>query len=156
MPTMVFVPVSRADAVALRGGADLGVRAGCAVTPGLVAALGGDTSDEEREFAALSTAGVLALLSTDEGCRLVLAAGVDPGQVSEAAGGEGEVGVRDLRWDQVRALFADEPAAETLVAAAQTAVKGLDLGAALEVPAVVELLDGADLLWFDPAELDQL
>ena len=42
MPTMIFVPLSRADAVALRAGADLGVQAGCAVTPGLVAAWAGD------------------------------------------------------------------------------------------------------------------
>lgn len=156
MPIMIFVPASRADTVALRAGADLGVRAGCAVTPGLVAALGGETSAEETEFVALSTAGVLALLTTAETRRLVIAAEVDDSQVSEADAGQGEVGVRGVRWDQVRALFADERAVESLVAGARDAVTGLTLAAALEAPAVVEMLDGADLLWFDPAELDQL
>jgi hypothetical protein len=156
MPTMVFVPLSRADAVALRDGADLGVRAGCAVTPGLVAALGGQIADEEYEFAALSNAGVLALLTTDQARRLVVAAEVDGGQLSEAGAGEGQVRVRDLRWEQVQALFANEPEAEPLVSAAREAATGLSLAAALEVPAVGELLDGTDLLWFDPAELDQL
>ena len=47
-------------------------------------------------------------------------------------------------------------AVESLVAGARDAVTGLTLAAALEAPAVVEMLDGADLLWFDPAELDQL
>jgi hypothetical protein len=155
MPTMVFVPLGRADAVGLRDGADLGVRPGCAVTPGLAAAVGADSSGEELQFAALSNAGVLALSTTDQVRRLVIAAEVDAGQV-DTGDDEGEVPVRDLRWGQVQALFADEPEAEALVAAARSAVAGLALAAALEDPAVVELLAGADLLWFDPAELDQL
>jgi hypothetical protein len=155
MPTMAFVPLSRADAVALRNGADLGVRAGCAVTPGLAAAVGADSSAEELQFAALSNAGVLVLLTTDQARRLVIAAEVDERQVN-AGDGEGEVRVRDLRCGQVEALFVDEPEAEGLVATARSAVTGLALAAALEDSAVVELLDHADLLWFDPEELDRL
>ncbi len=155
MPTMAFVPLSRAHAVALRDGADLGVQAGCAVTPGFAVAAGADSSAEELQFAALSNAGVLALSTTDQARRLVIAAEVDAGQVDDGDG-EGVVRVRDLRWDQVQALFADEPEAEALVAAARSAVTGLALTASLEDPAVAELLDGADLLWFAPEELDRL
>ena len=86
----------------------------------------------------------------------MIAAEVDDAQVSEAGASEGEVGVRDVRWGQVQALFADEPGLERLVAGARAAGSGLTLAAALEAPAVIELVDGADLLWFDPAELDQL
>ena len=71
--------------------------------------------------------------------------------------GEGEVRVRDVRWEQgAGACSPTKRGLEPLVAAARSAASGLTLAAALEVPAVVELVDGADLLWFDPAELDQL
>jgi hypothetical protein len=66
--------------------------------------------------------------------------------------------VRDLRWSQVRALFADEAEAAEAVLRARAALaesgEGYTLAAALEVPAVGKLLDNHDLLWFAPEELD--
>ncbi|MFN8136587.1 MAG: hypothetical protein U0R79_03280 [Propionicimonas sp.] len=56
----------------------------------------------------------------------------------------GEVDVRDLPFSAVQSLFADEPGAATLVAAAAQAPHE-DL-AQVDAPAVVALLEGADLL----------
>jgi hypothetical protein len=157
---MVFVPASRDDALALRAGADIGERPGCAVTQALMTALGAQTTLEEAEFAALSNAGVLALLPGSSGRRLVMAAEVEPGQVSDPGGQYGEVTVSDLSWSQVQALFSDEPNASEAVAAARRAVvDGQDeraLAAVLDISEVAELLDAYDLLWFAPDEVDQL
>jgi hypothetical protein len=157
---VAFVPVSWDDALALRAGADLGPRRACAVTPRLLAELGGQTSVEEAEFAALSNAGVLALLLSSAVRRLVLAAELQSGQVADHDGAHGEVVVSGISWVQVRALFVDEPEASVAVAAARHAIvdghSEPTLAAALESPEVGGLLNVSDLLWFAPEELDQL
>jgi hypothetical protein len=61
----------------------------------------------------------------------------------------------------VRALFADEPDALEAVALAREAVAGRGsaeegLATALAAPEVTLVLDRYDLLWFAPAEFDQL
>ncbi len=107
-----FVPVTFHDSRLLRDGADLGPRRGCAATSGLAASLGPGTLPEEVDYATLNAAGVLALAVGSDALRLVLAVEVEPEQVVEMPGSDGEVTVTDLRWSQVRALFADERAAE--------------------------------------------
>ena len=84
---------------------------GCAATPSLVASMEADTLIEEAEYAALSYAGVLSLVLKPGWPRLVVAAEVQPDQLTDLGGPLGEVEVRGLTWHQVRALFADEPAA---------------------------------------------
>ncbi len=59
---MIFVPASHDDARALRSGRDLATAPGCAATDSLIAALGPGSSTEEAEYAALSNAGVLAIM----------------------------------------------------------------------------------------------
>lgn len=144
MSVLVFVPLDRAAASALRSGTDLGPRPGWAPTSGLAASLGPEAVDEEVEFAALSQAGVLALVTTGDPLRLVLAADVEPGQVDDPGEDPGLVGVRGLRWSQVGSVFADDPAAAGAVHRARTAGE------------VDALLDAYDLLWFSPDELDGL
>jgi hypothetical protein len=156
MTSLVFVPVDRADAVALRAGADLGSRPCCAPTPRLAGALEPEVVTEEVEFAALSNAGVLALSAGSDPLRLVVAADVADGQVTDREGELGEVTVARLHWSQVQALFADEPAAAALVAQARAESAELSLSEALATEAVAALHDGFDLLWFAPEELDQL
>ena len=156
MTSLVFIPVDRADAVALRAGAELGNRPGCAPTAGLAGALEPDAGAEEVEFAALSNAGVLALSAGSNPLRLVLAADVADGQVTDRGSDLGEVTVAGLRWAQVQALFADEPAAEPAVARARADSAGLGLAEALATGSVAALLSEVDLLWFAPEELDQL
>jgi len=128
MTQLVFVPVTRAEAQALRSGAGLGVRAGCAATPSLTRAAGPDAVPEEVEYAALSYAGGIARTLEDGAAGLVLAADVDPAQITDEQTERGEVTVADLTWSQVQSLFADEPEAE----------------------------EDVDLLWFGVDELDQL
>ena len=128
MTSLVFVALYWADAVALRSGADLGPRTGCAPTEELARRLGPDADREEVEYAALHQAGEYAPATTAR--RLVLAADVEPAQLAGAGDGWGGVTVAGLRWSQVSALFADEPGA-------------------------TGDHDG-DLLWFAPQELDQL
>lgn len=153
---LIFVPVLHPDAVSLRAGRDLDARAGCAAMPSLVRALGVETSIEEAEFAALSNAGVLALLSASGSSRLVVAAEVAQAQLEDRQSEEGELEVSGLAWPQVQALFADEPAAAEAVARAQQATRSGGLAEALETPAVLELLESYDLLWFAVEELDEL
>ena len=156
MTSLVFVPVDRAEARALRAGADLGDRPGCAPTAGLAGGLEPTADTEEVEFAALSYAGVLALRAGSDPRRLVLAADVADGQVTDRGSELGEVTVAGLRWTQVQALFADEPAAGRAVARARGDVAGLDLVEAVAIEAVAAMQGEFDLLWFATNELDQL
>jgi hypothetical protein len=153
---MAYLPLSPAAAAALHGGQDPGPSRACAATPTFTVALGADTSPDEADFAALSQAGVLALLVDPGPQRLVLAVDVKPAQVRDLQTPTGEVEVSGLRWSQVQSLFSDEAEAATAVASAWEATKGLtELSEALAIPAVGELLDTHDLLWFGVDELDQ-
>jgi hypothetical protein len=163
MTQLTFVPVRTDEALALRRGSGLAVRTGCAATPSLLVALEADATEpesaiEEAEFAALSYAGVLDLFQGSGPVRLVLAADLESAQLTGGDSPYGEVHVRDLRWSQVRALFADEAEAAESVLRARAALaesgEGYTLATALEVPAVGKLLDNHDLLWFAPEELD--
>jgi hypothetical protein len=156
MAQMIFVPVTRDEAQALRSGTAANHYPGCAATPSLVASMDADSAIEEVEYAALSNAGVLALVLKPNAPRLVVAAEMREEQVKDLSGPHGEIEVRGLAWAQVRALFADEPGALEAVTLAGKAVAGQRLAAALVAPEVAAVLDGYDLLWFAPEELDQL
>lgn len=153
---LVYVPLNPALARTLRTSGPIGALNGCAATEEFVRGLGPGVSQEEAEYAALTNAGVLGLVSDGGAKRLVLAADVDSEHLATRGGAAGQVLVHDLRWPQVTALFADEAAAADLVARAGAAVAGRSLADALASSEVGELLDEYDLLWFDPAELDQL
>lgn len=131
MTALVFVPLDWAAAAALRSGADLGPRSGCAPGAELARRVGPDADPEEVEYAALNQASAYAVQTAD---RLVLAADVDADQLVEAGDGWGGVTATGLRWSQVSALFADEPPAATAAGG----------------------VDDRDLLWFAPEELDRL
>jgi len=152
---LVFVPLDREAAYALRAGTDLGPRPGCAPTAALAASVGPEAVAEEIEFAALSHAGVLALTSAADPIRLVLAADVAAGQVDGTGDDLGQVTITRLRWPQVQSLFADEPEAAVAVARARAAADGLTLAETLDRDEVNALLDAYDLLWFAPDELDR-
>jgi hypothetical protein len=156
MTFLVFVPLDRAEATALRAGADLGARPGCAPTAGLADSLGPAAVAEEVEFAALNHAGVLALGAGSDPLRLVLAADVADDQVTDRGNELGEVTVGGLRWAQVQALFADESAAAPPVARARVQLAEVDPADAGAIEAVAALQGEFDLLWFAPDELDQL
>ena len=132
MTALVFVPLDWADAVALRAGADLGPRIGCAPTAELARRVGPDADPEEVEYAALHQAGEYAAENRQR--RVVLAADVESAQLVEAGDGWGGVTATGLRWSQVSALFADE----------------------LPPAKAASVVDDRDLLWFAPEELDQL
>jgi hypothetical protein len=156
MSEMVFVPMTWNAAVDLRSGVAADHYRGCAATPTLVASLEAGTLIEEAEYAALGYAGVLALVLNPGSPRLVVAAEVQPGQLVDLCEPLGEVEVRGLGWSQVRALFADEPAAIEAASLASKGVAGQSLAAALAEAEVGQILDDYDLLWFAPEELDQL
>ena len=99
---------------------------------------------------ALNHAGIAALTLDDSTpTRIVLAVDQD------VSGGDelGAVTVAHLEWAEVRSLFADEAAAAAAVLSARSAVRGLDLAAALADPTVEELQESYDLLWYAPEEL---
>jgi hypothetical protein len=156
MSSLVFVPLDRDEAAALRAGAELGVRPGCAPTAGLAGGLEPTAVAEEVEFAALNHAGLLALSSGTDPLRLVLAADVAERQITDRGSELGEVTVTGLRWAQVQALFADEPAAAPSVARARAEMAGHGSAKAVTMEVVAALQSEFDLLWFAPDELDQL
>jgi uncharacterized protein DUF6912 len=132
MTALVFVPLSWDDVAALRSGADLGPRIGCAPNAELARRVGPAADPEEVEYAALNRAGDEASGTGDR--RLVVAADVGSAQLVETGDGWGGVTATGLRWGQVAALFADDPST------AADATVG----------------DDPDLLWFAPEELDRL
>ena len=153
---LVFTPISHEHASRLRSGLDVGVLPGCAVTPALLTALGPEVSTDEADFAALSNAGVLALLDDIARTRLVLALDVRASQIVDRQTPQGEVDVSDLLWSQVQALFTDEPDAAEAVDRARHGASVSGLGDVLATPAVTDLLDSFDLLWYSVEELDAL
>ena len=156
MTHMVFVPMTWDEAVALRSGTAASCYWACAATPRLIASMEADSVIEEAEYAALSYAGVLSLVLKPGLPRLVVAAEVRPDQLTDLDGSQGEVEVRGLTWDEVRALFGDEPAAADATRLASEVVAGQSLAAAISATEVGVVLDEYDLLWFAPEELDQL
>lgn len=155
---LVFVPMSRAAAVALRQGQAHDGLAGHAATPELLRVHGYDASSlEDAEYAALCYAGARAVLDpSPDPLRLVLAAEVDTDDVEVDPGDPyGQVLVR-VSWSDVQALFADEAGAAPAVAAARTAANGSSFEEALDLAAVEALDAEHDLLWFTPDELDHL
>ncbi|MCC6498623.1 MAG: hypothetical protein IT193_20465 [Propionibacteriaceae bacterium] len=151
--TLLFLPV---DGAQLAEWAAAGVLTGpltaYAVTPGLVAAF--EPADaEEAEHLALLVASIAALAAS--GARQVAVVEAEARPVAGGATDFGEVTTGDLRFGAVASLFADEPAAPGLAAAA-AAVAGLPLQAAWDHPAVITLLEEADLLWHGPGEWESL
>jgi hypothetical protein len=153
---MIFVPMTPDETVALRSGAGVDHQQGCAATASLVGSVETDCVIEEAEYAAINNAGVLAMVLKPNAPRLVVAAEVREEQVIDRGAPQGEVEVNGLTWRQVRALFADEPAAQKAVRLARRTVAGRSLTAALVTPKVAALLDRYPLMWYAPEELDQL
>ena len=150
----VFVPLTLAAARELRSSGSASELVGYADGPALRRWLGETRlDDEEAGYVALNHAGAAALLlDGDSSTRLVLAVGPGLGGTD----GLCAVSVPQVRWADVRSLFADEASAADAVRAARQEVGGLDLGAALAVAAVADLQDSYDLLWYAPEELDSL
>lgn len=146
---LLFVPLAPAELAAwATSGVLVGPRPAHAVTAGLRDAF--DAADEEEaEHIALLVASVAALAAT--GHRLVVVA---EGVAAGDPGGDpdfGEVVVSDLPWTAAQSLFADEAEVPGLPEAARGAA-GLPLSAAWELPAVIALLEHADLLWHGAGE----
>ena len=153
---MIFVPMTIDETAALRSGAGVNHHQGCAATASLVASMVSDDVMEKAEYAAIRNAGVLAMVLKPNAPRLVVAAEVREDQVIDQGAPRGEVEVNELTWAQVRALFADEPAARRAVRLARKTVAGQSLTAALAAPKVAAVLDKYPLMWYAPEELDQL
>jgi hypothetical protein len=152
--TLVFVPLSPAR---LAGWAEEGALAGPmpahAVTAGLRAAFE-PADDEEAEHIALLVASVAALAASGRRVVAVAEAGAVPAPDGDPDFGEVVVG--DLPYAAVQSLFADEASADRLVSAGASAVAGRPLAQAWDEPAVITLLERADLLWHGPGEWAQL
>lgn len=155
----VFVPLDR-DAV--RGWRDTGTLAevaGFAATPELMKALGHDEkSREDAEFAAQTYASVQCLTGPEVvEQRWVVAAGVPAADCRPGAlPTYGAVRVTTIGWEQVMAVFTDQPEAAELVRATHLEVADMDLPGAWDHPRTAELVAEHDLLWYLPAELDQI
>lgn len=154
----VFVPLRRVEAEALAAGrADGAARPGHAATPGLLRAHGLlEAAGEEANYTALAYAGAAALRNADP-LRLVAAVSADePTPDGDPDDPFGRVLISHLRWERVSALFCDDPANLPALDRARRLGAGLDLEQILESGEIESLLDGCDLLWYDPGELDRL
>ena len=150
----VFVPLTLAAVQHLEASGSARDLIGYAAGPALRGWLGETRlDDEEADYVALNHAGIAALTLADTTpTRIVLAVDQD------VAGGDelGAVTVAHLEWAEVRSLFADDNAAAAAVLSARSAVRGLDLAAALADPTVDALQESYDLLWYAPEELGDL
>jgi len=150
----VFVPLTLGDVRQLKSSGSARDLVGYASGPALRGWLGeARLDDEEADYVVLNHAGIAALTLDDSTpTRIVLAVDQD------VSGGDelGAVTVAHLEWTEVRSLFADEAPAAAAVLAARSAVRGLDLSAALADPTVEDLQASYDLLWYAPDELDSL
>jgi len=159
MSQLVFVPMGRAAATALRDTGTSGQQlSGTAATRELIRSHEyADSELEDAEFAALSYAGVLSVLEPGDPLRLVVVAEVPDDDVAPTVNDPyGTVTVHRLGWSQVQSLFSDEAATRAAVSAARDAARGQVLADAVGLPAVQALTEDFDLLWFAPEELDQL
>ena len=150
----VFLPLTVAAVQQLAASGSASDLVGYAAGPALRGWLGEmRLDDEEADYVALNHAGIAALTLDDTApTRIVLAVDRDVADGDE----HGAVTVGHLEWAEVRSLFADEAAAAAAVLSARSAVRGLDLPAALADPTVGELQESYDLLWYAPEELDTL
>ena len=153
--TLLFLPVTGAQ---LADWQAAGVLAGPlkahAATLGLSAAF--EASDpEEAEHLALLVASVAALAASGVRQVAVLEAGAEPIVDTGTDVDFGAVVTRDLRFDAIQSLFADEPDAPGLAEAARAAT-GLALQDAWNHPAVTVLLEEGDLLWYGAGEWQSL
>jgi hypothetical protein len=145
--SLLFVPLTPAELAEWAGGGRIDwPRPAYSATGGLRGAFE-TADDEEAEHIALLVASVAGLAR--HGVRLVA---VVEG-VGEPAGDPdfGELRMPQVPYSAVQAVFADEADAATVRPAA-TAADGLELAAAWDAPAVIALLENADLLWHGPDE----
>lgn len=150
---LLFLPVNGAQ---LADWAAAGVLAGpltaYAVSPGMLAAF--EPADaEEADHLALLVASIAAMAAN--GARQVAVVEAEAEPVTAGDTDFGQVTCGDLRFQAITSLFADEPDAPGLAAAA-AAVEGLPLQEAWDHPAVIALLEEADLLWHGPGEWQSL
>lgn len=151
--TLLFLPVTGAQLADWQAAGVLsGPLKAYAVTPGLSAAFE-PSDDEEAEHLALLVASVAAL--TASGARQVAVLEAEAEPITDRDVDFGAVVTGDLRFDAIGSLFADEPEAPGLAAAA-TAALGLSLQDAWDHPAVTVLLEEGDLLWHGPGEWESL
>lgn len=102
--------------------------------------------EEQRNYSALLSAGDWAAINCDPQYPRRVVVAVDA-TVCESADGELAAQValaKAVSWDEVVAIFVDEPAAETAVAAAAHSDQAL------------ASLERFDLLWYHPQERDML
>ena len=109
-----------------------------------------DTELEEVEYAALSNAGVLALVLTHDVPRLVVAAEVPEDQVRDLSQPHGEVEVERLGLGSGAGAVRRRTGAVQAVSLRERGGDGESLATALAAPEVAAMLDDRDLLWFAP------
>ena len=158
-PQIVYLPVLRSTAEQLRDGSppaeDWRGHTGTSDLRRAHDLAAGEV--EEAEYLALCYAGVAVLLIPGNEQRLVLAVEVPAHLLTPVPEDPfGTVEVPTVRWIDVRAVFVHDLASAGQVARAVAAVTGMSLTDAVDHPEVAVLLQSADLLWYDPAELDQL
>lgn len=147
--TLLFVPVSTAELGQWVGSGVLpGPRQGFAVTPGLIGAFA-LADQEQAEHVAVLVASVAALARTGRRLVAVVEGAGRPSQDGDPDFGEVVLG--EVRYRDVTSLFADEPGAVGLAEAAAAAA-GRSLAQAWDEPAVMRVLENADLLWHGPTE----
>jgi hypothetical protein len=156
---MVFIPVDhdRATAIRAAGRSDDGFAAFAATGQMINAHDYRPDEREDADYAAQLYASVAGLPGSDDPFRLVIAADVPIGRVSDGRSDPdyGAILVSGLDWGDVTAVFVDEPAAATAVRSAREAIAAAGnpaLEEILELPEVTGLTDDHELLWHTPDE----
>lgn len=156
---MIFVPLSRAQAGQLResGRSDDQLLAFSSTSTMIAAHDYRPDEREDADYAAQLYASLAGLLTSSDDTRLVVAAEVPIARVSDGRSDSdyGAIAVAGLDWQDVTAVFVDEPAAAGAVGSARQAVAlaaNQSLETILELPEVVALTSEHELLWHTPDE----
>lgn len=156
-----YVGLTRSGLAAARDAGEVGPAplAAHAVTPALRESYA--TADaEELEYVALMAAAdsVLPLLAASPGepsRRYVVACDVPDAAPDAEAGRSGVVLASPVPWRDVKAIHADDPAAEPTIAAAAAAYAAAQAGDD-DARFAVDEADGWDLMWFATQEVGDL
>ena len=165
MPTSdrvrVYLPLTPALLRAARDAKELGgpPLPGHAVTPALMAELGG-ADEEEGEYAALTAAGLesLQLLTPEDPARRVVAA-VDVSSWEPRPDSDDPSAVlvpTTVGWRRLASVHVDAPDAATAVGSARDACSAAAADPAVDAAAAIERCLDHELGWFAVQEIDAL
>lgn len=149
---LVFVPVAAADLPTWAGGRPREVT-GFAATPDFLSTFTlTDPEAEETELTLLEIAALEALRRYGRRLVVVCSASTTAAEPAEF----GAVAAAAVPWTRVSSVFADDTRGAEAARAVARSLAGTSLADAWDLPGVIELVEGVELLWHGSSEWERL